>query len=411
MSTPWRTDQWFTSPWNFLPEVRKDLAFPGRIQIHDVTLRDGEQQAGIIFTKDEKIRIAEALAEAGVHRIEAGMPAVSSQDEAAIKEIVKRNLPGTEVFAFARCMKEDVKRAVDSGVKGVVIEIPSSTHMIEKAYGWKLERAVELSVEATRYAHEQGLYVVFFPIDLSRADFDWGLSLLERVARDGWMDALAVVDTMGGLAPHAVPWLVRQVKERIKDKPIECHFHDDFGLGAANTLLALASGVEVAHCTVSALGERAGNAPYEDLTLALLTLYGVDLGIKTERLVPVARMIEQITGQANRWNRGITGRLLTQIESGIISGWYRNCRDDSTMLFPIDPSLVGAEPLGVVLGKNSGADSIYVWLEKIGETATEEQVQALVTAVKERAYEKHGLLDEEDFRKLVQHVKSMARSA
>jgi len=156
MSTPWRTDKWFTSPWNFLPEVRSGLRFPGKIKIHDVTLRDGEQQAGIIFTLDEKIRIAEALAEAGVHRIEAGMPAVSPQDEAAIKALVGRNFPNTDIFAFARCMKDDVKRAVDCGVKGVVIEIPSSTHMIEKAYGWKLERAIELSEQ--KYCSVKGMF-------------------------------------------------------------------------------------------------------------------------------------------------------------------------------------------------------------------------------------------------------------
>lgn len=411
MSTPWRTDKWFTSPWNFLPEVRSGLEFPAKIKLHDVTLRDGEQQAGIIFTKDEKIRIAEALAEAGVHRIEAGMPAVSPQDEAAIKEIVKRNLPGTEIFAFSRCMKEDVKRSVDCGVKGIVVEIPSSTHMIEKAYGWKLDKAIELSVEATRYAHEQGLYVVFFPIDLSRAELNWGLSLLEKVAQEGWMDALAVVDTLGGLAPHAVPWLVKKVKERIKDKPIECHFHDDFGMGAANTLLALAAGAEVAHTTIAALGERAGNAPYEDLTVALLTMYGVDLGIKTERLVPIAKLTEEITGMPNRWNRGIIGDRLTQIESGIISGWYRNCKDDPTMLFPIDPALVGAEPLSVVLGKNAGADSIKVWLDNRGLRASDEEIQAMVTAVKERAYAKHGLLNEADFHDLLAKVKSTLTSA
>ena len=85
------------------------------MRIHDVTLRDGEQQAGIILSKDDKIRIAEKLAEVGVHRIEAGMPAVSPADAAAIKEIVKRNL-GPEIFCFCRCMVDDVKRAADCGV-------------------------------------------------------------------------------------------------------------------------------------------------------------------------------------------------------------------------------------------------------------------------------------------------------
>ena len=120
-ATPWKTNDWFVSEWNYAPEVTKDFNFAKNIKIHDVTLRDGEQQTGVILSKDEKIRIAEALAEAGVHRIEAGMPIVSPSDNNAIKEIVKRNL-GPQIFSFARCMKEDVQRAIDTGVNGVVME-------------------------------------------------------------------------------------------------------------------------------------------------------------------------------------------------------------------------------------------------------------------------------------------------
>ena len=71
---PWKTDKWFVSPWNFEGAVREQLHFPKQVKFHDITLRDGEQQTGVIFNKDDKIRIAEALAEAGVQRIEAGMP-------------------------------------------------------------------------------------------------------------------------------------------------------------------------------------------------------------------------------------------------------------------------------------------------------------------------------------------------
>src|ERR1700756_747428 len=112
---PWKTDQWYVSPWNFADPVRAQLHFPKAIKIHDITLRDGEQQTGVIFTKDDKIRIAEGLAEAGVHRIEAGMPVVSPSDQSAIKEIVKRNL-GPQIFAFSRCMVDDVKRGGGWGV-------------------------------------------------------------------------------------------------------------------------------------------------------------------------------------------------------------------------------------------------------------------------------------------------------
>src|SRR5215210_5757585 len=150
---PWHTDRWFTSPWNFLPEIRDELQLPASVQVHDVTLRDGEQQAGVVFTKDDKLRIAEALAEAGVHRIEAGLPAVSRADEAAIREAVKMGLP-SKIYAFSRCMVDDVKLAADCGVHGVVMEIPSSHHLVEMAYRWPIEKAIDLSIEATSLAHD-----------------------------------------------------------------------------------------------------------------------------------------------------------------------------------------------------------------------------------------------------------------
>src|SRR5579875_3493532 len=145
-SQPWHTDKWFTSPWNHDSEVARDYQFHEHLQVHDVTLRDGEQQAGVVFTAADKLRIAEALAEAGVHRIEAGLPAVSDDDRRAVAEIVKLGLP-SEIYAFSRCTLEDIKLAVDTGVSGVVTEVPSSRHLIELGYQWSVERAVELSVE------------------------------------------------------------------------------------------------------------------------------------------------------------------------------------------------------------------------------------------------------------------------
>ncbi len=223
MDTPWKTDNWFVSSWNYLEEVTKDFHPPKKVKIHDITLRDGEQQAGIIFTKDDKIRIAEKLAEVGVHRIEAGMPAVSPMDEAAIKEIVKRDL-GSEIFCFTRCMVDDVKRAVDCGVRGIVIEIPASAHLIEQAYKWPLEKAIDLSIKATAFAKEQGLYTVFFTIDGTRTDVNWLLDLIDRVSKEGHMDAFTLVDTFGVLSPQGATYFTKKVKERVS-KPLEIHFH------------------------------------------------------------------------------------------------------------------------------------------------------------------------------------------
>ncbi|MDI6825113.1 MAG: pyruvate carboxyltransferase [Bacillota bacterium] len=404
MSTPWKTDRWFVSPWNYVDEVRANLSFPTQVKIHDVSLRDGEQQAGLVFTKEEKIRIAEKLAEAGVHRIEAGMPAVSRQDAEAIAEIARRNL-GPEIFAFSRCMKDDVKRAVDCGVKGIVVEIPSSEHIIRYAYRWPLEKAVDLSVEATRFAKENGLYTVFFPIDASRAEMSWFLDLIEKVATEGHMDALVVVDTFGGISPHAVPYLVRKIKERI-DKPLEVHFHDDFGMAVANTIMALAAGAEVAHTTVTSIGERAGNAAYEDLVVSLLTMYGVDTGINYPKLCEVSRLVREISGLQIPSNRPVVGEMLYNIESGIIASWFRNCGQEHVLeLLPFHWDLVGQHPATVVLGKSSGIDSVRMWLEDLGiPVPGDQQLEAILYAVKERSLDKHGLLTREEFADIVRSV-------
>ena len=402
---PWKGKDYFVSPWNYADEVTADFDLPKRVRFHDITLRDGEQQSGLCFRKGEKVKIAEALAEAGVDRIEAGMPVVSKQDAAAIKAIVKAKL-GPQIFSFARCMVPDVKRALDTGVDGIVIEIPCSEHIIKHAYRWQLEKAIDLAIEATTFAHEHGLYTVFFPIDASRAGIDWFLNTIERVATDGHMDALALVDTFGGVSPSAMSFLVRKVKERI-GVPLETHFHDDFGCGTANTLLALAAGCEVAHVTVSGIGERCGNASLEEVALALKTMYGAKTRIKYDKLYGLSKLVQKIARVEMPSNAAIVGDRVFKIESGIIVSWMRNCgRQHALELFPYLWSLVGQPEPMVVIGKKSGLDTIRLCMEQIGRTADadDEQLAAILVAVKDEALRQKSLLDIRQFRAMVNKI-------
>lgn len=404
MKEPWRTDKWFTSPWNFVPEVAKENCFAPKVQLHDITLRDGEQQAGLVLRADDKVAIAEKLAEAGVDRIEAGMPAVSRDDEKAIREIVKRKL-GPKIFAFARCMVEDVKRAKDCGVDGIVIEIPSSEHIIRNAYGWPPEKAVDLSIKATQAAKEAGLFTTFFTIDASRADLDWLLNLIGRVANEGHMDAVTLVDTMGACSPAAIRYFVRQVRERFPAAQLEAHFHDDFGLATANTLEALALGVQVAHVSVCGIGERAGGAALEDLVVALKTLYGVETGVKTETLYELCQVVLDRTGHQIPANKSVAGRALFDVESGIPATWLRRCGEKLlTEVFPLHPDLMGQSRPRIVLGKGSGDESVRQWLEDMGVEATAEQVSQLTALVKDFSLAKKDLLTRREFATLVRWV-------
>ena len=405
MRTPWKTENWFVSPWNYLKEVTKDFHPPKKVKIHDITLRDGEQQAGVIFTKDDKIRIAEKLAEAGVHRIEAGMPAVSPRDEAALKEIVKRNLK-SEIFCFCRCVVDDVKRAADCGVKGIVIEIPASAHLVEQAYKWPLEKAIDLSIKATAFAKEKGLYTVFFTIDGTRTDLKWLLDLVDRVSKEGHMDAFTLVDTFGVLSPHAATYFTQKVKERVS-KPLEIHFHSDFGLGVANTIMAVLSGAEVIHSTVTGIGERAGNAPMEETALALLTMYGIDVGIDYSKLNELSKLVQTLSGTEIPLNRPFIGEGAYTIESGIVTGWFKNAFEKNpTTVFPVHPDFVGHDAPKILMGKKSGADNIEIWTKKLGIKLNEEETLAVLQEVKLKSHDLKRVLNESEFKEIVKKIKT-----
>jgi isopropylmalate/homocitrate/citramalate synthase len=317
--------------------------------------------------------------------------------------IVEADLPST-IYAFSRCMVDDVKRAADCGVEGVVMEIPSSRHMIELGYRWTVERAVELSIAATRFAHEQGLKVSFFPIDATRASMEEYLGLVGRVAEEGYIDTLGLVDTFGVLTPHAVEKFVEISRERL-DVPLETHFHMDYGLGVANSVIAAAAGAKTIQTTVAGLGERAGNAPMEETVVALRTLYDHDTGVDLSKLTSLSRLVCGLAGVEQPSNRPITGERTFAVESGIIAGWVRNVRDvDITEAVPFDPRLVGQEPPHIVLGKGSGLVNITEHLERIGRDATEDQKLELLAEVKAASIAKHDLLDPEEFEDIVARI-------
>jgi isopropylmalate/homocitrate/citramalate synthase len=399
----WKSDNWFVSPWNFLEEVTGGFHPPEKVKIHDVTLRDGEQQAGIIFRKDDKIRIAEKLAESGVQRIEAGTPAVSPHDEAAIKEIVKRGL-GPEIFCLSRCMVDDVKRAADCGVDGIIIEIPGAEHLIDHSYRWPLQKAIDLPIQATRFAHEQGLYTVFFTVDGTRSDMNWYLNLIERVAKEGHMDALTLADTFGVLSPQGASYYTKSVKERV-NKPLEIHFHNTFGMATANTIMSVLAGGEVIHSTVTGIGEGSGNCPMEETVMALLILYGIDVGIKYDNLTELSKLVGELAGMPA--NRPFVGDTVNDFESGLAVTWYRNsCEQYPTEMNPILPGFVGHRPTKIVMGKKSGRDSVAIWAEKLGIELTKEDSREVLRQVKQRSYDLKQTLSEEEFGEIALAVKA-----
>lgn len=399
MGVPWLSDKWFVSPYNYVDEVRKGFNLPEKVLIHDITLRDGEQQPGVIFKKSEKIEIATALDEAGVDRIEAGMPTVSQEDFEALKELSKQGLKAM-VMAFVRCLKADVDLVLKTEVPGVVMELPSSEHMITYAYKWSIEKAIERSVEAVEYAKMHGLYVTFFTIDATRAEIDFLKKVIGSVYHA--MDSLTLADTFGTCTPYATSYLVKKIGEFVK-KPIEIHAHNDFGLGVANTLAAITAGASTAHVSVNGIGERAGNADLAEVVASLHILLGVKTNVKIEKLYNISKLVEKLSGVKVPPQKPIVGETPFKIESGIIVDWWLNVKDLKPIeALPILPSLVGKEDVEILLGKKSGIANVKYWLSKLGvKIENEDQLRALVIDVKKIAIEQKRPLTIDEFKQIL----------
>jgi isopropylmalate/homocitrate/citramalate synthase len=179
----------------------------------------------------------------------------------------------------------------------------------------------------------------------------------------------------------------------------------DFGMGVANSILAVREGAAVIHTTGSGIGVRGGNTLNEETVLALLTMYGVDTGIKTEKFTEIARLVAELSGVTQPANRPVTGEMLYKVESGIIATWVKNVGDDLLEPFPYRPELVGQSAPEIVLGKGSGLDSVAIWLGRHGiYDAETKEIEAILAEVKGRSLAKKGLLDDEEFLDIVREV-------
>ena len=232
--------QYWISPYNFIPEVTDKLDLPEKVEIHDATLRDGEQTPGLVFSVEEKVAIAKKLDEVGIDRIEAGMPAVSPQDFEAIKQISALGL-NAKIYTFARAMNADIDKAVECGADGVIIEVPIGYPKLKYQFKWTWEDVLKKSAAVINYAKDKGLHAVFFPYDTTRAREDDLTNLLTGIIKNSQPDSIGVVDTMGCATPEAIKYLVRKVKD-LTNLPVEIHTHNDFGTGVATELAAVTVG-------------------------------------------------------------------------------------------------------------------------------------------------------------------------
>ena len=390
---------WWTSPYNEIEDV-KEAAFPQKpIQIHDATLRDGEQTPGVVFTETNKIKIAEMLIEAGINRIEAGMPAISEADFRSIQDIAKR-YPQASIYSFVRAMKKDIDMSRDAGVKGVVIEIPIGYPKLRYQFHWTWENVLEKSIDCINYAKSQGLDVVYFPYDTTRARLEDLENLMRGIMNYAPPHSVGVVDTMGCALPQAIQFLVRKMTDWTDGLPVEVHTHNDFGMAVATELAGAAAGAQVLHSCINGLGERTGNASLEELALNLSILMNGQLNVDFIKLRELCLFVSEITGLPIPKNKPFTGARNYTRESGIGVDLVMK---EPLAMFATDPRYFGRQG-EIVLGKKSGKASIEYYLQQEGICASPEQVAEILDRVKTLGTEKKRLISKDEFLKIVYTV-------
>jgi len=389
------SEKWWVSPFNF--KARYPNA-PSQVVFHDVTLRDGEQTPGVVFNAGDKLEIARLLSDLGVRRIEAGMPVISDEERSAIRSIVKEGLE-SEVFTLCRLRKEDIEASAETEVQGIVLEAPVGVPKL-KQFGWGLDYVESLSLEMIDLAKSHGLYVTYFGVDTTRADEEAYFKLMEKIVKSR-ADAFAVVDTFGCITTDGMRYLVRRLRE-ITQKPIEVHTHNDLGLAVANTVAAVLEGASVVHTAVNGLGERVGNAAFEEVAVNLEIMLGIKTGIALDKLKQLSHVVEERSGFRMPPNKPIVGDNAFARESGIsVAGWAKYNLGSEPLL----PEVVGNQHR-VLVGKKSGRHAIEYKLKELGIAAnlSENEIKELVGEVKRFAELNKRALTDDEFAQLVARI-------
>jgi len=327
------------------------------VKIVDTTLRDGEQTAGVVFAKEEKLYIARLLNALGVEQIEAGIPIMGGDEKEVIKKIVDCNLDSS-IMGWNRAVINDIKASIDCGVDSVAISISTSDIHIKHKLKSSREKVLKDMTKAVEFAKKKRLYISVNAEDSSRTDKEFMLRFAEK-AKESGADRLRFCDTVGILNPHDTYNIIKYIEDNV-DIDIEMHTHNDLGMATGNAISGVMAGANYVGVTVNGLGERAGNARLEEVVMSLKTSLNIKNNYDIGKLKPICEYVSKASGRSISPWKTIVGDNIFSHESGIhVDGALKN---------PLTYEIFNPEELGlkrkIIIGKHSGAAAIISKLKK-----------------------------------------------
>jgi len=374
-----------------------DLKFPEKITVYDTTLRDGEQTPGVCLRTPEKLQIARKLDELGVHQIEAGFPIVSNEERRSVRAIVKENL-NADILVLSRTKKEDIDVAIDCDVDGIITFMGTSDLHLKHKLKMSREEILNICMNSIEHAKDHGLFVAFSAEDATRTDLGFLKEIYQKAESYG-VDRVHIADTVGAISPQAMSYLVGELKKDLKTD-ISLHCHNDFGMALSNSISGLLAGASAVSTTVNGIGERAGNTSLEELVMALLIIYGVDLKFNIGVFYELSQLVEELTNMRVPDNKPIVGKNVFRHESGI----HVDAVIEEPLTYePFLPEMIGHQRR-IVLGKHSGCRAVKAKLNECGIDVTRDELCKIVEKVKEKR-EEGKYINDDVFNQIIRSVR------